>query len=92
MAIKDTVVSGSAPKSSIQEKKMILVNQLIDARITALEKYLKIESYIETIEESEIRQIMRFRFLDLRKWDEIDKLMLCGKDYAKKKYYNYRKK
>ena len=91
VAIKETIVSGSAPKSSIQEKKMMLLNQLTDARITALEKYIEIERYIASVEDSEIRQIMRFRFLDLRKWNEIDTLMLCGKDYAKKKYYNYRK-
>lgn len=91
VAIKETIVSGSAPKSSIQEKKMILLNQLTDARITALEKYIEIERYIETVEDIEIRHIMRLRFLDLKKWREIDTIMLCGKDYAKKKYYKYRK-
>lgn len=88
----DKEISGITSTESIQEKRIIIIEKWISARVSALEEYLKIESYIESVEDSEIRQIMRYRFLDLRKWNEIDKLMLCGKDYAKKKYYHYRKK
>lgn len=89
IAIKDTIVSGSSPKSSIQEKKMILLNQLIDARITALEKYIEIERYIETVEESEIRQIMRFRFLDLKSWTEIGEELHYDRTSVAKKLRQY---
>ena len=89
IAIKDTIVSGSAPMSSIQEKKMILLNQLIDARITALEKYIEIERYIETVEESEIRQIMRFRFLDLKSWTEIGEELHYDRTSVAKKLRQY---
>lgn len=88
----DKEISGITSTESIQEKRVIIIEKWISARVSALEEYLKIESYIESVEDSEIRQIMRYRFLDLKKWNEIDKLMLCGKDYAKKKYYHYRKK
>lgn len=88
----DKEISGITSTDSIQEKRIIIIEKWISARVSALEEYLKIESYIESVEDSEIRQIMRYRFLDLKKWNEIDKLMLCGKDYAKKKYYHYRKK
>jgi len=87
----DKEISGITSTESIQEKRIIIIEKWISARVSALEEYLKIESYIESVEDSEIRQIMRYRFLDLKKWNEIDKLMLCGKDYAKKKYYHYRK-
>lgn len=88
----DKEISGITSTESIQEKRVIIIEKWISARVSALEEYLKIESYIESVEDSEIRQIMRYRFLDLKKWNEIDKLMICGKDYAKKKYYQYRKK
>lgn len=88
----DKEISGITSTESIQEKRVVIIEKWISARVSALEEYLKIESYIESVEDSEIRQIMRYRFLDLKKWNEIDKLMLCGKDYAKKKYYQYRKK
>lgn len=88
----DKEISGITSTESIQEKRIVIIEKWISARVSALEEYLKIESYIESVEDSEIRQIMRYRFLDLKKWNEIDKLMLCGKDYAKKKYYHYRKK
>lgn len=71
-------------------KKAELENLLIENRLSILEGYIKIERYIETIENSEIRQIMRYRFLDCYTWEKIDKLMACGKDYSKKKYYKYR--
>lgn len=87
----DKEISGITSTESIQEKRIVIIEKWISARVSALEEYLKIESYIESVEDSEIRQIMRYRFLDLKKWNEIDKLMLCGKDYAKKKYYHYRK-
>ena len=77
---------------SIQEKIAELKDIYVEARISALEEYLRIEAFINNIEDTEIKQIMRYRFMDLKKWNEIDKLMHCGKDYSKKKYYNYKNK
>lgn len=64
-------VGSSGIYSSIQEKRAILIEKLINARLDALEEYLKIESYIDTIEDSEIKTIMRLRFQQLKSWDEI---------------------
>lgn len=69
--IKEVIGTSSNPQSSIQEKVAILQEKLINARLSALEEYLKIERYIESVEDSEIRQIMRFRFMDLMSWNDI---------------------
>lgn len=69
--IKDVIGTSNNPQSSIQEKVAILQEKLINARLSALEEYLKIERYIESVEDSEIRQIMRFRFMDLMSWNDI---------------------
>lgn len=70
---------------TIQEKRAELVEQLIEFRLSALEKYLEIERYIEKIEESEIRQIMRLRFLDLMDWTTIGEEINCDRTTAARK-------
>ena len=68
--IKD-IPGGTKKISSIQEKIVELKEKWINARISALEEYLKIEKYINGIEDSELRSIFRMRYLDLKKWEEI---------------------
>lgn len=85
----DKEISGISTTDSIQEKRAIIVEKWINARITALEEYLKIENYIESVEDSEIRQIMRYRFLDLYDWYKIGELMHCDRTTASKKMRNY---
>lgn len=87
--IKELNVDSSPRYSSIQEKVAELKDLWIQKRVEALEEYIKIEHYITNIEDSEIRQIMRYRYLDLKKWDEIDELLHNGINYSKKKYYKY---
>lgn len=70
---------------SIQEKKVELIDQLIEFRLSALEKYLEIERYIETVEDSEIRHIMRLRFLDLKDWSTIGEEINCDRTTAARK-------
>lgn len=91
MRYKDISVTSSHNTKSIQETKVELVALLTEKRITALEQYIKIERYIEEVSDPEIRSIMRYRFLDLKKWNEIDNLTHNGIDYSKKKYYKYKK-
>lgn len=62
---------GSAKISSIQEKIVELKEKWINARVSALEEYIKIETYINGIEDTEIRLIARYRYLDLLKWGQI---------------------
>lgn len=84
----DTIKS-TGKMESIQEKKVELVNQLIEYRLSALEKYLEIERYIETVEDGEIRHIMRLRFLDLKDWYEIGEELGCDRTTASKKLRKY---
>lgn len=85
----DKEISGTSAHISIQEKRAILMEKWINARLTALEEYLKIESYIEKVDDSEIRQIMRYRFLDLYDWYKIGELTHSHRTTAYKKMINY---
>lgn len=82
-------VSRSNGNTTIQQRRAELVEKLINARLSALEEYLKIESYIEKIEDSEIRQIMRYRFLDLYGWYKIGELMNYDRTTCSKKVRAY---
>lgn len=81
----------STHNSSIQERIMELKDKYIEARVSALEQYIKIEDYIKSVDDNEMRLVLRYRFIDLKKWDEIDKLLNNGYNYSKKKYYKWRK-
>ena len=87
---KEVITSGGS-SLSIQEKKAELMSKLIEARISALEKYLEIERYIESVEDSEIRQIMRYRFLDLYDWFQIGEELHCDRTTASRKLRAYLK-
>ena len=50
---------------------MILIGYIEYKIINPLLSFSKIERYIESVEDSEIRQIMRFRFMDLMSWNDI---------------------
>lgn len=69
--IKEVSVSSSHNRKSIEETKIELISILTEKRISALEQYLEIERYIEDIEDVEIRNLMRYRFLDLMTWEQI---------------------
>ena len=86
--IKD-MPGGSHKISSIQEKIVELKEKWINARISALEEYLKIENYIKTIEDSELRTIFRMRFLDLKKWEEIGRKFYSDRTTISKKVREY---
>lgn len=77
--------------SSIQERISELRDKYIEARVSALEQYIRIEEYIKGVEDNEMRLLLRYRFIDLKKWDEIDKLLNNGYNYSKKKYYKWKK-
>lgn len=76
---------GNKKRVSIQEKITELKNKYIEARVSALEEYLKIENYINSVEDTEIRTIMRMRFLDLKTWDEIGKEFYSDRTTISKK-------
>lgn len=71
---------GSSKLSSIQERIVELKEKWITARLTALEEYIKIETYINSIEDTEIRMIARYRYLDLLGWEQIALKIGNGQD------------
>ena len=56
---------------SLQEKRALIIEKLINARLDALEEYIRIESYINKVEDTLVRTIMILRFQELKSWDEI---------------------
>ena len=89
--IKEVSVSGSRKNQSIQETKVELVGRLTEKRLSALEQYLEIERYIEEVEDVEIRNIMRYRYLDLMKWEEIAEKVFQDRTTISKKVRRYLK-
>lgn len=89
--IKEVSVSSSHSTRSIQETKVELVAKLTEKRLSALEQYLEIERYIEDVDDVEIRNIMRYRFLDLLKWEEIAEKMFQDRTTIAKKVRKYLK-
>lgn len=69
--------------------KVELVSLLTEKRISALEQYLEIERFIEQVEDVELRNIMRYRFLDLYTWDMIAELMYMDRSTVSKKVKRY---
>lgn len=67
----DEKVGNSGINTTIQEKRAKLVEKLINARLSALEEYIKIETYINKVDDTLIRTIMILRFQELKSWDEI---------------------
>lgn len=69
--------------------KVELISLLTEKRISALEKYLEIERFIETIDDPELRNIMRYRFLDLMQWKDIADKMFMDRSTVSKKVKRY---
>lgn len=66
-----SVKCSSTENKAIQEKYQELKDLYMETRISALEEYIKIEKYISSIDDPEIRSIMRGRFLDLKTWEQL---------------------
>ena len=86
---KEVEVSKSRSTKSIQETKVELVSLLTEKRLSALEQYLEIERYIEEVDDAEIRNIMRYRYLDLLKWEDIADRMFQDRTTIAKKVRRY---
>lgn len=65
--------------SNPQKQRMMLIEkyeQKLDiARNKALEELIKIEEYINGIEDPETRMIFRYRYIEFKKWNEISKFV-----------------
>lgn len=86
---KEVDVMSTTLNKSILDKLDKLLDQWKERRLTALEEYIKIESYINSIEDLEIRQIMRYRYLDLKNWNEISVLVHMDRTTIYRKLKNF---
>ena len=91
IAIKDIIAMSSGKHESLQEKLVLLKDKWVEKRISALEEYLKIENYIDSVDDPETRTIMRLRFLDLLTWEEIGEVVHMERTSVSKKIRKFLK-
>lgn len=89
MRYREVDVMKTPNSNSVQEMLDKLIDKLTERRISALEEYIKIESYIENINDLESKQIMRYRFMDLKQFKEIAKLMHMDRTTIYRKISKY---
>ena len=87
--VKELNVESSPKLESLQERIAELKDLWVNKRIEALEEYIKIESFINKIDDTEIRLIARYRFLDCKDWMKIGELMNYDRTTASKKLRTY---
>lgn len=90
--IKDLNVDSSPQYKSIQDKITELKDLWMEKRVSALEEYIKIEKYILSVPDEELRLIMRYRFMDLMKWEQIGNKMGYDRTSVAKKVRGWFKK
>lgn len=62
---------------------------LRDRKKKAEEAEIKIMEYINSVQDSRIRRIMQYRFIDGYKWEKIGKILNCDRTYPKKMIDQY---
>lgn len=85
----DEKIGSSGLAISIQEKRALILEKLFNARLDALEEYIKLETYINKVEDAEIKAIMVLRFQELKSWDEIGEELHMERTTASKKLRRY---
>ena len=88
----DTKIDKSITNTSPTEELAIKLNKLrktyVGKQITLTSELEKIEEYLNTINDSEIRTIMRKRFIDLLTWEQVAELLHYSNPVP---YYKVRK-
>lgn len=67
-------------------------NLLIKAQTKVEELKVQIEEFIQNIEDSNLRQIFRYKYLDDKNWIQIGFLMKATEDKVRKKHDRFLKK
>lgn len=67
----DATFVNSSPTERIAIKINDLKNKYSNKQIDLLDELSKIEEYLDTIDNNEVRTIMRKRFIDLMTWEKI---------------------
>ena len=71
--------------AAIALKRATLQKQLQRAREKRMKESSKIHTYIDGVQDAEVRSIMIMRFIELKSWEEIgDKLFMYRKTAARK--------
>lgn len=83
--VKELNVDSSPQFSSIQEKVVELKDKWMQKRVEALEEYIKIESFIDRVDDAEIRVLLRYRYLDLLSWEQIGEKVFMDRTSVSKK-------
>ena len=83
------VHDNTSPVEKLAERRMQLIEIYIEKRISALEEHIKIERFIETIDDPEMRLIIRYRHLDLMKWEQIAERVYMDRTTVARKYRRY---
>lgn len=76
-------------RKELLDRKELLLN---DRKKKAEAAELKIMEYINSVEDSRVRRIMQYRFMDGYKWEKISKLLHYERTYPKKLIDGYLKK
>ena len=71
---------------------MQLKKRLAEVMLLVLKKKKKIERFIETIPDSQLRTIVRLRNIDLMTWQEIGDVLGLDRKTVSTKYNNFIKK
>lgn len=79
----------SSPVEQLTLKKIELKNRIYQNMILIIEEKEKIERFIETIPDSQIRTIVRLRNIDLMSWETIGNFMELDRKTVSKKYNDF---
>ena len=79
----------SSPVEKFNERLDKLKRKLAVKHAESLEEEERIESYIETIEDAEIRVLARARFIECKSWQKIGEENFMDRTTAYKKVNNY---
>ena len=82
----------SDPLFNIMQKKEKLIEKLNKKIEQYLDELIRIESYIDNIENIEIRTIARMRFVQNKKWEDIGRAMHTDRTACYRKLKNYLEK
>lgn len=81
----------SNPVEKVAMKKLALKNTIAETMLIILEEKEKIERFVETIPDSQIRTIIRLRNIDLMSWEAIGNFMGLDRKTVATKYNKFLK-
>lgn len=79
----------SNPVEKVAMKKIQLKKRIAEVMLLVLEEKEKIERFVETIPDSQLRTIVRLRNIDLMTWQEIGDVLELDRKTVSTKYNNF---